>query len=80
MTYTGLIPGRPKDILGFSPQYAFISSEAGLPDSYELALETFYEIQVTPWMIFQPDLQYIVNPGGQYPDALVATLRLLIHF
>jgi porin len=80
LTWTGLLPERPEDILGFSPQFAHISDEAGLPQSYELALETFYKVQLTKWAAVQPDLQYIVNPGGQYPDALVLTIRTNMHF
>ena len=28
----------------------------------------------------QPDLQYIVHPGGQYPDALVGMVQLSVQF
>ncbi|MGD0460900.1 MAG: carbohydrate porin [Tepidisphaeraceae bacterium] len=80
ITWTGPIDARPGDILGFSPQYAHISSQAGLTRPYELALETFYQWQLTAWALFQPDLQYIVHPGGTYANALVATLRLQISF
>jgi porin len=80
ITWTGLFPGRPDDVLGFTPQYAQISSLADLPRSYEMAFELFYRLKISPWLILQPDLQYIANPGGQYPDAVVATLRLEMHF
>ncbi len=78
VTWTGLFDARPTDIIGFSPQYAHISSQAGLAHPYELALEAFYQWQVTPWAFVQPDFQYIVHPGGTYPDALVGTLRIQI--
>ncbi|MGH8012608.1 MAG: carbohydrate porin, partial [Candidatus Binataceae bacterium] len=74
-TWTGL-PGRAYDSLGFSPLYARLSPAYGAPHNYELALEMFYNLQLAPWVSIQPDLQYIVNPGGQYPDALIGTLRL----
>jgi porin len=80
ITWTGPFAARPNDIIGFSPQYAHISPQAGLSHSYEIALETFYQWQLTPWAFIQPDLQYIVNPGGTYPNALVATVRLQISF
>jgi porin len=79
VTWTGPTSRRPLDIAGFTSQYAHISPHAGLPDSYELALETFYRAQITPWATLQPDLQFIVNPGGQYRDAVVLTLRLVVH-
>ena len=80
VTWTGPIDARPGDIIGFSPQYAHISSQAGLAQPYELALETFYQWQLTPWAFLQPDVQYIVHPGGAYPNALVGALRLQINF
>jgi porin len=80
LTWTGPIDSRPNDIIGFSPQYAHISRKAGLEHSYELAVETFYQWQLTPWALIQPDLQYIVHPSGRYSDALVATVRLQFSF
>jgi porin len=80
ITWTGPLAARPNDIIGFSPQYAHITPEAGLPHPYELALETFYQWQLSSWAFVQPDLQYIVHPGGTYPNALVATLRLQVSF
>ena len=80
VTWTGLLDSRPGDIIGFGPQYAHISEEAGLEHPYELAIEGFYLCQITPWAFVQPDLQYIVHPGGQYSNALVATVRLQISF
>lgn len=78
--WKGLLPGRRRDMAGFSPQYARFSPEAGLPRDYELTLETFYRVQFTPWASFQSDLQHIVHPGGKYPSALVGTLRLKVIF
>jgi len=78
ITWTGPIDARSNDIIGFSPQYAHITPQAGLPHPYELALETFYQWKLSPWAFVQPDLQYIVHPGGTQSNALVATLRLQI--
>lgn len=79
ITWTGLF-GRSGDTVGFGPECAFLSPDADLPRSYELSLETFYRLRFTPWASIQPDLQYILNPGGRYPDALVATIRAEITF
>jgi porin len=78
-TSTGLISSRPGDVMGFSPQYAHISRETALPHSYELAMEAFYKLRITHWATLMPDLQYIINPGGQYPNALVGTIRLMLN-
>jgi porin len=80
VTWTGLLSARPNDVMGFSSQYAHLSPQAGLPHSYELAMETFYRFQMLRWAILTADLQYIINPGGQYPDALVGTLRIKLNF
>jgi porin len=79
-TLTGPAQFRRQDILGLTAEYAQISSQALLRYPYEMAIETFYQIQFTPWMQIQPDLQYVIHPGGRYPDALVGTLRCTIQF
>jgi porin len=53
---------------------------------YELS----YIIQLAPWWTLQPDLQYIVHPGGNVPDpnnpadtvhnAVVVGARTTINF
>jgi porin len=80
VAWTGLLSARPNDVAGFSPQYAHISPQAALPRAYELAMEAFYKLQITRWAALMPDLQYIINPGGQYPNALVGTIRLTVNF
>ncbi len=80
ITWTGLLPSRPSDVLGFTAQYVQLSGQADLPQPYELAYELTYQLQLTPWATLQPDLQYIANPGGQFPDALVMTVRLDLKF
>ncbi|MDR3555618.1 MAG: carbohydrate porin [Syntrophobacteraceae bacterium] len=80
LTWQGLCDCRPDDTVGVSPQYAYLSPGAGLPYTYELALEAFYKLQVTRWATLRPDLQYIVHPGGKYPDALVGTIGVRLDF
>jgi porin len=79
-TYTGPIASRAQDVLGITAQYAQISHAANLIYPYELEIEGFYQFALTPWMQVQPDMQYIIHPGGRYSDALVATLRCTIQF
>ena len=70
--YTGLFPGREKDRTvffatygNFSNDYADQQAAAGDATSdYELVLEAGHRFQVTPSTYFQPDVQYIVQPGG----------------
>jgi carbohydrate-selective porin OprB len=79
-TDTGPDIAFPHDTLGISAQYAQISHQAGLRYPYELAIEGFVRHPLTPWASVQPDLQYIIHPGGNLPDAVVLTLRLELDF
>jgi porin len=78
----GLLPGRADDVLTFGVAYAKISSNASAADQdllaangppqpirdQEIVFELNYAAQIAPWWIVQPDLQYIVHPGGNVPD------------
>jgi porin len=70
--YKGLFPGRNDDSTvffatfgKFSDDYAAerIAAGAGDPD-YELVLEFGHRFEVTEFAYLQPDLQYIIRPGG----------------
>jgi porin len=68
LAYTGPIPTRDKDTLGFavgqmisSEDYkSMVNPQAGSETMYEL----YYAIQITPWLVLTPDIQYIDNPNG----------------
>lgn len=78
----GLIPGRADDTLILGIAHSKISKDAAALDQDTLALngppypirnaETVYELsyiaQLAPWWTLQPDVQYIVRPGGNVPD------------
>jgi porin len=76
IAWTGPWAARPADVGGLSIQNARLSPQTNLPHAYELNFEAFYKFHIKPWFDVKPDLQYIVNPGGQYRDALVGTLLL----
>ena len=48
----------------------------------EVALELTYRAQVTPWLSFQPVLQYYINPGTDpaLNDSIVGGFRYSINF
>lgn len=88
--YTGLIPGRENDatLLGFvygdfSSSYAAkqLTNGRGNPN-YELAYEAGYRINFTKFAYFQPDLQWIIHPGGltATPNALVLGAQMGLVF
>ena len=94
--YRGLIPGRNDDVAGLAFIYGMFSNDlqelqtidraargaAALGvQSYELVLELNYNIMITKWLHFQPDIQYIFNPGAahDYPNALVLGFQLALN-
>src|SRR6185503_16438860 len=88
INFTGLIPGRPADVLGIGFIYARISRDfaQAQPDrprwGYESVIEVTYKIAFAPWLSVQPDVQYILHPGGStaLPDATVVGIRLDVLF
>jgi len=79
---SGLSATRPDDALGAYVSSVGFSDEAGLTEDTETAFELFYKYQLASWFVLQPDVQYIVHPGGDetVDDALVLTLRLTVDF
>ena len=81
LTFKGLFDSRPDDIAGFGMAYGRISPQAAAYDrdvaaltgmpmpvrDYEAAIELTYQMQLAANWSVQPDLQYIVHPGGHVP-------------
>jgi len=88
LNYTGLIPGHDKDILGIAISYERLSSELRqangdpVPSHREHVIEGTYLWTLNDHFAVQPDIQYIINPGGvgATPNALVGGLRFIINF
>ncbi|MBE2204871.1 MAG: carbohydrate porin [Chthoniobacterales bacterium] len=90
LTYKGLLPTRDDDTLGIAFGYAQISNgarssleaEGSSPTGAEMVIECTYQAQITPWLTIQPDLQYIINPGGtsDHGNALVIGGRAAVTF
>jgi porin len=90
LVYTGPFEGRPEDRAGI----AFARAHWGNPyrrslaikdirsPTTELSVEATYRAVVNKWLTLQPDVQYIVNPGGDENDrdALSFGLRTQIGF
>lgn len=76
IAWTGPSAARPDDACGISIQNVRISPPLRLPHSYELNFEAFYKMQISSWFDVKPDFQYIIHPGGQYPNAFIGTLLL----
>jgi porin len=80
--YYGPIRSRGDDILGLGVHHVSLSGRVqSLEQRYsETAIELFYKVQLSEWASIKPDLQYIVNPGGDGRDAIVAGVRLEFAF
>ncbi len=87
---TGLLAGRPDDSAGLAVAVAafgeswrdFVRSEGFDAAQSEIALEATYRAQITEWLGVQPDLQYIIHPGGDasLEDAVVIGLRIDLSY
>jgi porin len=84
--YEGLLPARDRDVLGLGFYGAVGSTRYRSrvdPDfEGETGIELYYKIVLAPWLHVTPDVQLIVDPGGDRSsrDAVVLALRLRAAF
>jgi porin len=84
----GLVPSRPKDVLGLGALYTRFSAgfvqanrAAGTPvTSQEAIVELTYEAVITPFLTLQPDLQLVFDANQSRRDAVVFGVRLIATF
>jgi len=88
--YVGPFEGRDQDRLIFGTTYGKLSDDYadeqvalgnGRPD-YEWIFELGYRVHLTRFAYIQPDIQYVVQPGGSsdIPDATVIGAQLGVTF
>ena len=88
--YTGLLPGRDKDLAyfnflytRFSPTYAAAARAAGGPGyGFENRWQFSYQIVFTKYFSLTPEIDYVVHPGGtgRLANATVLGLRTNLTF
>jgi len=88
--FTGFVPGRNSDVAGIAVARSHVSSDfsdsqillGDAPYTAETVVEATYKVQVAPWWSLQPDVQYIVTPGGEQGahNATVLGLRTTVAF
>lgn len=85
--YKGPIPKRDNDLVGvavgcgnFASRLNNISYADGGRIGSETVVEAFYRVFITKWFYLQPDVQFIMNPGGQYASSVAIGLRSVITF
>ncbi len=82
LVYTGLFPGHDEDQAGLAISHVTFSKAYRAANPGRLPAETdielTYQLDLTPGLKLQPDIQYIRHPGGDaaVKDALVIGLRL----
>ena len=87
LTFTAPFPSRARDEVGLAVASArngshFISANAasGAPASGETVIELTYQALFGPSLALQPDLQYVINPGGTHTlrNALAPGMRVAV--
>ena len=93
LVYTGPVTGRDQDTvaLGWSRYWVndriLTGSKTGYL-GYEQQVELNYGLQLTPWALFRPAVQYVMNPGAfaataasqTWKDALVFAGQMKLTF
>lgn len=90
LVYEGLLPGRPRDLLGVAFAWGEYSRAAALAEEQrgikvhatrEAVLETDYRLALNRWAYAAPFLQFIMNPSGtgQIPNALVLGVNVRVE-
>ena len=83
VTYKGAFD-RQSDTMGIGVERAHVSSRARAGDlataevlgsfyplrNNETVVEATYQAQIAPWWQVQPDVQYVLSPGGGVPDPI----------
>lgn len=90
ITYQGLVPTRDSDTAGLGFAYAQLTEGAAQGAfnngsrevGAEMVLEATYQAQLTNWLVVQPDLQFIIQPGGSgsIDNSFVIGGRLTVTF
>jgi porin len=81
VTFDGMIPSRPKDVVGLVGWYNDFSDDAFIPTRGSSGgFEAFYNFRVTPWLQVSPDVQFLIDPAlsADSKDTLVLGLRALV--
>jgi porin len=76
LVYRGLLKSDAGDALGLGLAWLGVSREAG----DEFTVELTYQRAITGCWTVQPDVQWVIDPGGNSDNALVIGLRTAITF
>lgn len=82
VTWSAPFAHRPDDACGLAASLFELSGDAGFTEDREALVEAFYRFQATPAISLKPDVQWVMNPGGDasLEDAWVLGLRVEAAF
>jgi porin len=90
VSWTGVLPGREDDRLGVAlawselgyAERAALRAAGSVAVGHEALIEATYSFAIAKWLALQPDLQYVIHPGGtgDLANALVIGARLSANF
>lgn len=78
--YAGLFSKKGTDVLGLAVANGMLTKERGKD---ETTFELTYKVQISDQIYIQPEIQYVVHPGGtevQLKNATVGLVRLGLEF
>jgi porin len=77
LVYEGLFSSRDTDTTSFGFSYGKVSKDL-IGKDFEILMELTHIFNITPWLSVQPDIQYIIHPGGssEIPNAFVIGFAL----
>jgi porin len=87
LTFTAPFPSRAQDALGLAvaaarngSHYERAQTSAGVSAAGETTVELTYLAQFGSWLTVQPDVQYVIHPGGTRAmrNAMVPGLRIAL--
>lgn len=88
LVYAGITPDRATDQVGLSVAAANFGARyrrnrvlAGAgSDKREIVVEAAYSAMIAPWLSLEPDVQYVIDPGGdmRLDNAVVMGMRIKI--
>ena len=85
-SWKGLIDERNNDVAALAVSQVIVSDrfadERNQRMDRETAYEWYYAVQVAPWYIVTPHVQFVTNPGGgkDAHDAIIAGVRMRVTF
>jgi porin len=96
LTYTGPLPSRPEDDIGFAVGTTHVNSRVAFAEelqnlaglgpvavqSNEYIMEFYYTYRPLAGLQVRPNIQYVIDPGGTStnPNALVFGLKTVANF